>query len=570
MIKAAIEQAVTAALTSLGAGEAAFVVERPGQMEHGDYATNAALAAAKALKKNPREVAEQLKETLSAELLSQKSEVLLSDIQVAGAGFINFFLSRESIAKEVEAAATKKEWGTNDLYKGKKIMVEYTDPNPFKEFHIGHLMSNAIGESIARVLESAGAYVTRANYQGDVGVHVAKAIWGKLQKPEMTWGEAYVYGNDQYETHKEDIDEINKKVYEKSNEQINKLYDEGREQSLEHFEEIYKILGTKFEYYFFESETGPIGLRLVKDRPDVFEESDGAVVFRGEHYGLHTRVFINSLGLPTYEAKELGLVEAKKQKGDFDISITVTANEISEYFKVVRTAAEKVFTDLEGKMLARFHGFLRLTTGKMSSRKGNVITGESLLMDLKEAAKEKMQGRELADTEKVAEQVAVAGIKYAVLKQGSGKDIIFDPEESLSIEGDSGPYVQYAHTRALSLVREAEKQGIIAGLSDSSGEILNIKLATPTPPLPDSPARSTLERLLIHFPDTLERAAKELEPHYITTGITELASAFNSWYASERVIGGTNPHYGVLLAQAVEKTLGKGLKALGIPAPEKM
>ncbi|MBP9711080.1 MAG: arginine--tRNA ligase [Candidatus Pacebacteria bacterium] len=541
MIRQAIEQAVSGALESLGAGEAAFVVERPGQMEHGDYATNAALSAAKALKKNPREVADALAKDLQGKVNG------VEKIDVAGAGFINFFLSRTAIAHEVEAAATQAEWGTNDLYKGKKVMVEYTDPNPFKEFHIGHLMSNAIGESIARVLESAGADVKRANYQGDVGPHVAKAIWGKMQKPELSWGLAYVYGNEQYEAKKEEVDAINKKVYERSDEQVNNLYDEGRKLSLEHFEELYKTLGTKFDHYFFESETWKKGLATVKAHPELFEESEGAIVFRGKH----TRVFVNSQGLPTYEAKEMGLAEMKCEHPS-DLYVYVTASEQSGYFDVVFEAIQKVFPDLVGKLTHRSHGMMRFAEGKMSSRKGNVITGESLLMDLKESAKEKMQGRELANTEEVAEQVAVGGIKYAVLKQGSGKDIIFDPEKSLSIEGDSGPYVQYAHTRALSLMREAEKQRI-------------------DPQTSDVPASAhALERLLLHFPDTLERAAKELEPHYVTTYITELASTFNGWYASERVIGGTNPHYGVLLATAVEKTLAKGLSALGIPAPEKM
>lgn len=504
-------------------------------MRHGDYATNAALVS----KVDANELAGKLKVDG------------VEKVEVVGK-FINFFLSRAAIAQEVERAATQAEWGSNDLYKGKKIMVEYTDPNPFKEFHIGHLMTNTIGEAIARTLEKSGAEVSRANYQGDIGLHVAKAIWGKMQKPELSWGEAYVFGSDSYETHKEEIDSLNKVIYDKTDPAVNALYEEGRQKSLDHFEDIYKILGTKFDYYFFESEVGPVGLKIIKEHPEVFEESEGAIVFRGETVGLHTRVFVNSKGLPTYEAKELGLVEVKKQKGDFDLSLTVTANEIQDYFKVVRAAAEKIFPDLGGKMHARFHGFLKLTTGKMSSRKGNVVTGESLLVDLKAAAKEKMQGRELPDAEKVAEQVAVGAIKYAVLKQGSGKDIIFDPAQSLSIEGDSGPYVQYAHTRALSLTREAEKQGVGADISD-----------VPT-------AASTLERLLVHYPDVVERAAKELEPHYITTYVIELASAFNSWYASERVIGGTNPNYGVLLVSAVEKTLAKGLHVLGIPAPEKM
>ncbi|MDZ4225943.1 MAG: arginine--tRNA ligase, partial [Patescibacteria group bacterium] len=481
MIREQIERAIKEHL-----GDTPFVVERPREMAHGDYATNAALVA----KVDASELAGKLK--IDG----------VEKVEVVGK-FINFFLSREAILEEVESAAKEKEWGSNDLYKGQKIMVEYTDPNPFKEFHIGHLMSNAVGEAIVRVLEVSGAEVKRANYQGDVGPHVAKAIWGKMHPPaggpEMSWGEAYVYGNAEYEVHKVEIDEINKKVYEKSDEQINKLYTEGREESLKHFEEIYKTLGTTFDYYFFESETAPIGLELIRKHSDIFEESDGAMVFRGEEYGLHTRVFVNSLGLPTYEAKELGLVEAKKQKGNFDLSLTVTANETKDYFKVVRKAAEMVFPDLENKMIVRFHGMLRLTSGKMSSRAGNVITGESLINDLTEAARNR-------------EDVAVGAIKYVVLKQGSGKDIIFDQEKSLSLEGDSGPYLQYAHTRALSLTREAEKAGIKPSDADAPKEA------------------SQLERLLLHYPDVVARAASELEPHYVTTYLTELAAAFNSWY----------------------------------------
>lgn len=523
MIRERIEQAVREALGS----EARFVVERPRDMANGDYSTNAAMIA----KVDANELAAKL--TIEG----------VEKVEVAGK-FINFYLSR--------AALLPHEQPVPQINAGKRVMVEYTDPNPFKEFHIGHLMTNIVGESIARLFEATGAKVARANYQGDVGVHVAKAIWVKRQKPELSWAEAYVLGNNEYEAHKEEIDSLNAVIYDRSDPAVNELYAEGRRQSLEHFEQIYKKLGTAFDYYFFESEVAPVGLQIVKAHPEIFEESEGAVVYKGEQDGLHTRVFINRKGLPTYEAKELGLVEAKKEKGDFDLSLTVTANEIRDYFKVVRAAAEKIFPDLGGKMLARFHGFLKLTTGKMSSRLGNVITGESLIADLTAAAKEKMQGREVKDADKVAEQIAVGAIKYVVLKQGSGKDIIFDPEQSLSIEGDSGPYLQYAHVRAGSLLRAAREAGVEAGIEDAPEHA------------------GVLERLLAHYPDALARAAAELEPHYLTTYLTELAGAFNSWYASERVIGGKHPHFGVLLVSAVERVLRQGLDTLGIPAPEEM
>ena len=196
MFRETIEQAVQKALADIGARAAHFVVERPA-LEHGDYATNAALVA----KVDANELASKLK--IEG----------VEKIEVVGK-FINFWLSRSALLHTTQSA-TKEEWGRNDLQKGKKILVEYTDPNPFKEFHIGHLMSNAIGESIARLLEYSGAKVTRANYQGDVGPHVAKAIWGKMQKPEMNWGEAYVYGSEEYKANQNEIDTLNKKIYKK-------------------------------------------------------------------------------------------------------------------------------------------------------------------------------------------------------------------------------------------------------------------------------------------------------------------------------------------------------------------
>lgn len=525
MFREAIERAVRKALADMGAGEAKFVVERPSHMEHGDYATNAALVA----KVDPN--------ALAAKLNIDGVE----KVAVVGK-FINFWLSPEAIRIEIQNQKVEQ------VYAGKKVMVEYTDPNPFKEFHIGHLMSNAIGESIARLLENTGAKVTRANYQGDVGPHVAKAIWGRIQKPELSWGEAYTYGTEQYEANKNEVDVLNKKVYEKSDIEVQKLYEEGREASLKHFEELYKKLGTKFDFYFFESETASKGLALIKKHGELFEQSEGATVFHGKH----TRVFVTSQGLPTYEAKELGLAELKQEKAPADTYITVTAGEQSGFFEVVFEAIEKIFPVLAGKLVHRAHGHMRFAEGKMSSRKGNVITGESLLEDLQEAAKEKMKERKVANAEKIVEQVAVGAVKYVVLKQGSSKDIVFDPEKSLSLEGDSGPYLQYAHTRALSLLKAAKEAKIVANTSDAPADA------------------SALERTLIHFPEVLMRAAHELEPHYLTTYLTELASAFNSWYANERVIGGKNPSYGVLLVTAVEATLTKGLGVLGIPAPEEM
>jgi arginyl-tRNA synthetase len=506
-------------------------------MEHGDYSTNAALVG-----------------KLDAQALAGRLSIEgVERVEVAGK-FINFFLSRrELMPREQEIAQP---------YAGKKVLVEYTSPNLFKPLHIGNLVGNILGESVARLYAAAGADVQRINYPSDIGLTVAKGVWG-LQKlgldPALIadLGKAYVEGNAAYEdgSAKAEIEEINRALYEDSNPEWSRLRRAGIETSRAHLDGLCRKLGTEFDAEFFESEAAPIGKELVlANVGTVFEKSEGAVVYKGEQDGLHTRVFLNSQGLPTYEAKDLGLFALKLGAyPDFDITVTDTGSEQKEYFKVLYAAVRKVFPDTAGKtLLHTAHGFLKLTTGKMSSRLGNVITGESLIGDLIGASKEKMQGRELSSADRIAEQVAVGAIKYAALKQGNGRDIIFDPEKSLSLEGDSGPYLQYSRVRALSLLEKAREAGISAGTEDA-------------------PAQATaLERTLLHFPAALERAARELEPHYVTTYLTELAGAFNSWYASERIIGGEHPRYGVLLAQAFEKTMSRGLHVLGIPAPEEM
>lgn len=548
-----IRQALGSALGKSGISAAEIQLEHPSDLKNGDYASGVALQYAKQVGKSPRALAEEIVASLGA-------IEGVAKIEIAGPGFINFYLSGNALVSSCNEAIEQDMWGQGKTLADKKIMVEYTQPNPFKEFHIGHLMSNAIGEALSRLDQFSGAKVLRANYQGDVGPHVAKAIWALLKKDNPKPGlseisAAYIEGAAAYEEDpgtKAQIDEINKKIYERSDERINALYQHGRTVTLEHFEELYKILGTKFDFYFFESDTGPRGASIVKGHPDIFEQSEGAVVFKGEQYGLHTRVFLNKLGLPTYEAKEIGLAEAKKEKTSFDTSITVTAHEQADYFKVVLKALELIHPEWKGQFRHVSHGMMRLAEGKMSSRKGNIITGEALLDELTEAANERAKESRADDKEKLAQQVAVAAIKYQILKQASGKDIIFDKERALSLEGDSGPYLQYAYARTRAIVEKAASQNIFARFDEGA-------------PISD------IARLIHRFPEIVERAASDEQPHYIATYLIELASRFNTWYGSEHILDGGNMQaHKVALTSAVSSTLKNGLWILGIPAPEKM
>lgn len=545
MIRENIRAAIEKALGKLGVGSVDFIVEHPAELSHGDYAANVALVAGKEEGKNPQELAEAI-----VQVLRQAQDNLnLRKIEVAGPGFINFYLTRDFFANSIKKI--DEDFGKNKSLKGQKILIEYTDPNPFKQFHIGHLMTNTVGEALARILEYSGARVRRVNYQGDVGMHVAKAVWGKLQKPEAAWGDAYAYGAQKFEEHKEEITELNKKIYDRSDSEINTLYDEGRQESLEYFEEIYKILDTSFDHYFFESQVGVLGKKLVEERVgDVFTESDGAVVFSQEKSGLHTRVFLNSQGLPTYEAKELGLAKLKYDWWKYDSSLIVTGNEIDEYFKVLQRAMAFVYPDLAKKTHHISHGMLRLPSGKMSSRTGDVITGMSLIEELKAYALERMKDKD----EQIAEHVAIAAIKYTILKQTMGKNIIFDQEKSLSLEGDSGPYVQYTYVRTQSVLAKARQEKVKASTKGKIPEVVEV------------------EKLLYRFPEMVEQATKEYAPHTVVHFLTELASSFNTFYAQEKIVDTNDPHapYKVALTKAVGQALKNGMWLLGIPVPERM
>ena len=555
-IRESITERLGSVLSGLGVESPKVSLDLTGDLAHGDYASSVSLAYAKQLGAAPRALAEKIVESLG-------TIDGVSKIDIAGPGFINFLLDSKVVWQQLKTGQDNgDEWGGNAHKKEQKIIVEYTDPNPFKEFHIGHLVTNAIGESIARLQIFSGAEVKRANYQGDVGRHVARAIWGLMQSKEpatdvKALGRAYAAGaaaDIDESAAKQEITEINKKIYARSDNAINDLYDQGRKASLDHFEDLYQLLGTKFDFYFFESETGPVGKEIVQSHiaDGVFKESEGAVVYEGEKHGLHTRVFLNSEGLPTYEAKELGLSKMKYEKFAYDTSIIITANEVNEYFKVLLAAMEDIFPDLADKTKHISHGMMRLPEGKMSSRTGNVITGESLLNDLEAVSKERAALSRSEDIEQLARDVAVAAVKFQILKGGTGKDIIFDRDRALSLEGDSGPYLQYTHARTCAILEKAHASSVVPAFNTGT-------------------EASDVVRLMYRFSDIVLRAQEELEPHLIATYLINLAASFNSWYAQEQILdGGDMQTHKVAIVNMVRQTIENGLWLLGIPAPEKM
>lgn len=555
-----LRTAIEEILGELGIEVGDFMIEHPKDLSHGDYATNVAMVASKIVGQNPRELATQIVSKLEGQI------EYVEKIEIAGPGFINFHLSRDFFAEEVSRINGDSEnWGKNDTYADKEVLLEYTSPNLFKPLHVGNLVGNIIGESIARLYEMSGAAVRRINYPSDIGLTVAKGVWGLTKtggNPEdiAALGEAYRAGNDAYENDesaKKDIEAVNRALYAGTDEMLAMLRAKGIETSKGKLDELCALLGTTFDTVIYESEAGPKGTDIVREHTgDIFEESEGAIVYKGEKVGLHTRVFLNSQGLPTYEAKDLGNFAIKTATyPNWDTSVIVTGNEQAEYFKVEYAAIRDVFNVPEEKTLLHVPtGFLTLTTGKMSSRKGNVLTGESILEELQEESLKKAESSRTEDVVTLGKEVAVAALKYQILKHSIGSNIVFDKEKALSFEGDSGPYLQYTNARIGSVIEKASAAGI-------GGD------AHAFPEVPYE-----LERLVYRFPEVTESALDEREPHQVVTYLTQLAGAFNSFYAAEKIADASDAHapYKVALAHAVSVTLKNGLWALGIKAPTSM
>lgn len=583
MVRDEISALIQTALKACGYPQIDVQLEHPVSSTFGDYSTNVAMKLTKDIKLNPFETAEKIKQAIPV-------SSLISHVEVVKPGFINLYLSPQTLLSELQLVIHQKEgYGISDILKGKRVAVEYTDPNPFKEMHIGHLYSNIVGESLARLYEAVGATVWRVCYQGDVGLHVAKSLWGLLQifkegthtrekMRKMTSSEqvhilggAYARGAQAYEDDenaKKEIQELNKRIYEKDPE-YEDLFQEGRSWSLSYFEEVYKRLGVNngggsFNAYFFERDIGEKGKQMVLKHPEVFEMSEDAWIFAGEKYGLHNRVFINSLGLPTYEAKELALAPAKYEKFVYDTSVIVTGNEINEYFRVLLKALEMIHPELAQKTVHIGHGMVRLPEGKMSSRTGKVITAEWLLDTAKKQAVQKVEevlaargdgANSVGQDEQTAETVAQAAIKYAFLRSGIGKNIEFSFNESISFEGSSGPYLLYTYARARSVLAKVDSS------FDSSASLSEF-----------TTEEEMLLRTLYIFPEVVVAAAQQNSPNFIATYLYDLAQKYNLFYQNTPIIKSEAvvKTLRLQLTQAVSTVMKNGLWMLGVQTVEKI
>ncbi|MFA5248275.1 MAG: arginine--tRNA ligase [Patescibacteria group bacterium] len=526
-------------------------------------------ALAKELGRNPAELAKEIAKKYPTE----------NNIKAKATGpYLNFVINKKYLAKNIikEIEEQKEKYGHNENLKNKKIMVEFAHPNPFKSFHIGHLRNILLGESIVRVLEAQGAKVIRTNYQGDIGMHIAKCLWS-FQKidskdyPTTTdlkvalLGKCYAEGSQAFENIPEaqaEIKEINKKIYSGEDEKIKNLWTLGKNWSLEKFHEIYQRVYSHFDCEYMESEMITDCREYIKQAEvkGILEKSDGAIVFKGEKHGLETRVFLNSEGLPTYEGKELAL--AYREFSDFgkiDLCIHNVAVEQKSFFaatfKVEELLDEKRF---KGKQYHNAYEFVGLKKGKMSSRLGNVILGNDILNEAKENIKKIIAEKNNSLGDDKIEIIAVAAVKYAFLKISAFKYLAFDMEESINLSGNSGPYILYTYARI---------QSIFKKIINHKTLIIN----TDFEKLSDTREFSLIKKLAI-YSEIIEAATKNYDPSEIAKYIYELAQMLNDYYHAIPILQADEETKNARLAllNSISQVIKNGLGLLGIEVVEEM
>jgi len=648
-MKSGLSELLHAILIEMGVSDVTPTFSRTQLAIHGDYTSTVALSLAKPLKKNPVSIAEEIRNRIvayqsavvqkepdhSTDQSSQKVSAsaqykivlqAIEKIEVVKPGYINIWLTASALSTQLtEVLKNPDRFGTSQTSEKKTMMVEFAHPNTHKAFHIGHLRNITTGEAIVRLLESQGNTVVRVNYQGDVGMHIAKCLYGILQNQnELSQdfdnksvaekvdllGKMYAAGSKAYEedeSAKTEIARLNKQIYawaELKNKQkeilkpskrtslcgggavqdnrvleIGQLYDQTRQWSLDYFAGIYKRVGSHFDRYYFESEMVEKGKQIVADglKLGIFEESDGAIIFPGKKFGLHNRVFVTGEGNVTYEGKDLGLGPTQFNEYHPDLIIHVVGSEQAGYFQVVFEALAQMFPDTRGKEFHLIYGWVKLKHGKMSSRSGNVVLGEWLIDTAKTEIYNILQNSKSnyskEDQELISEKCAIAAVKYSFLRVSTQQVIAFDIDASVNFEGDSGPYLLYSYARAKSVLRKAglSQSALNTELSDSlrQNELKNVPVNTEE--------RDILRRLM-YFPEIVNEAAVRHAPSLICNYLFELAQSFNLFYAKHSILGGEQKsavtdeqkNFRLELTSATAQILKKGLCLLGIDVLEKM
>lgn len=532
-------------------------IEIPPSSSIGDFAFPCFFLASK-LKKNPAEIASKLRQDF------EKLPEGVESAQVQGP-YINFRLDKKAIALSLikEILSKKDKYGSGSLKK--RSMVEFPSPNTNKPLHLGHLRNMAIGESISRILEFSGEKVARVSLNNDRGTHICKSMlayqkFGKNKKPDKKTdhfaGDYYVLFSKK-KLQDEEAQEMLKK-WEKGDKKIIALWKKMNLWALKGFKETYKKYGIKLDKEYFESKVYTKGKEIIEQglKKGVFKKKpDGSVFIDLNKENLGEKIVLRSDGTSLYITQDLYLAKLKFDEFKIDSSIYVVGNEQDYHFNVLKLILKKLGFKFAEKIKHLSYGMVNLPEGKMKSREGTVVDADDLIEDVQSLVKKELSSRSKLSKKELESRslkIALASIKYLLLKTDIKRNMMFNPKESIRFEGDTGPYIQYTCARASSILRKSKSK-------KESAKVFSL-----------SQKEMELIMKLSQFKEVVSKSYETLNPSLIAHYSYQLAQIFNEFYHACPVIGSKNESFRLKLAESFKQVLKNSLNLLGIETLEVM
>ena len=542
-------------------------IETPKDSQNGDYAFPC-FRLAKELRKAPPAIANEIKEKIETVEEIEK-------IEVAG-GYLNFFINKSILAKEVlEEISKNEQYGKSEIGKEKNIVIDYSAPNIAKPFHIGHLRSTVIGGALYNIYKYLGYHVTGVNHLGDYGTQFGKLIegykmWGKeydIEKdPINELTKIYIRINEACKNDEQILENCrnNFKKLEDGDSYCVEIWKKFRELSLQEFQKVYDLLGSKFDSWngeSFYSDKMPEVIEILEKTGKLIE-SQGAKIIDLEDKGINTPCIIEkSNGSTTYATRDLAAILYRARTYDFDKALYVTSYEQVLHFKQVFEVAKLLGLDekyTKGLEHVSF-GMVLLPEGKMSTREGNIIKLEDLLNEAISRAKEIIEQKnpDLENKEEVAKKVGIGAVIFNDMSSSRIKDEVFDWNTILNFQGETGPYIQYTYVRTKSVL---EKAGYLPKMDEIKIEKLVDEYSL------------TILKLIYNFEDVLIQVTDKNEPSILARYLIDLAKAYSSFYNENKIIVEDKDiqNARVYLTYATSEVLKQGANLLGIQMPEKM
>jgi len=548
----------------LSANDISALIEIPPKPEMGDFAFPC-FRLAKTMHKAPQLIAADIKEAIG-------DVDFLDDIQVQGA-YLNFFVNKEIFVKSMVDTALADNFGSSDMGEGQTICIDYSSPNVAKNFHVGHLRTTIIGNSLYKIFSKLGYKVVRINHLGDWGTQ-----FGKLIVAYKAWGDE--------ETVKRDGVAELMKLYVKFHEEAEKnpsLNDEARawftkmehgdeealriwqwfkDISLIEYKRTYKLLGMDFDYYlgesFYRDKTDAVVKKL--EDANLLTESEGAKIVNLDEYDMAPCLILKNDGSTIYATRDLAAIFYRKETYNFSKCLYVTGQEQKLHFAQVFKVVELLGNDWAKDQLVHIpYGLVSLEGAKLSTRSGNVIYAEDILLEaiskIKEIIEEKNPN--IPDKEETAKKIGVGAVLFNDLYNQRIKDVSFKWEKLLNFDGETGPYVQYTYARCSSIIRKVD--------DFVAGNDIDYSLLT------DAESLDLLKEIS-RFPKVVVDASEKYEPSVVARFAVDVAQAFNKFYNANRInVEEKNVRDArMTMVHLTRKTIKDALLLLGIECPEQM